>query len=135
MILRVAEVVEGGEAVRAGLDVVFGLVQERADVADALVDHLGPNPEQGGDGDLRQGQAIVQDGGQEPVGQGEDGAAAGSLACLDAGAVGAAFVQAGFPLLVVQGHQRGDRGVPFRGYDWHTLDAGIAAEAVRPGAV
>ena len=33
---------------RAGLDGVSGLVQELADVAEPLVDHLGPDAEQGG---------------------------------------------------------------------------------------
>ena len=90
---------------RAGLDGVPGLVQELADIADALVDRLGPDAEQGGKGDLRQGEALVEDGGQEPVGQGEDGAAAGSLACLDAGAVAAALVQAFFPLHSMTGNR------------------------------
>jgi hypothetical protein len=39
------------------------------DVADALGDRLGPDAEQGGDGDLGQAEALVEDGGQEPVGQ------------------------------------------------------------------
>jgi hypothetical protein len=100
--------------VRAGLDGAPGLVQELADVPDAPVDRLRPDAEQGGDGDLRQGKALVQDGGQEPVGQGEDGPAS------DAGgdqprAVAAALVQAGLPLLVMQGQQRGDQGVPLLG--------------------
>jgi hypothetical protein len=46
------EVVQAGEPVRAGLDGVPRLVQELADVADALVDGLGPDAEQDGDGDL-----------------------------------------------------------------------------------
>ena len=75
---ELVEVVQAGEPVRAGLDGVSGLVQELADVADALVDRFGPDAEQGGDGDLGQGEALVEDGGQEPVGQGEDGAAAGA---------------------------------------------------------
>ena len=58
-------------------------------------------------------EALVEDGGQEPVGQGEDGAAAGARGGQP-GAVAAALVQAGFPLLVVQRHQRGDQGVPSR---------------------
>ena len=53
--------------VRAGLDGVPGLGQELADVADALADGFGPDAEQGGDSDLRQGEALVQGGGQEPV--------------------------------------------------------------------
>src|ERR1700756_4331014 len=63
---ELVEVVEVGKAVRAGLDCVSGMVQELADVADALVDRFGPDAEQGGDGDLRQCEAVVQDGGQEP---------------------------------------------------------------------
>ena len=45
---------------------------------------------------------MVQDGGQEPVGQGEDGAAAGAGGGLAAGGA-AALVQAGFALLGVRG--------------------------------
>jgi hypothetical protein len=52
------EVVQAGEPVRAGLDGVSGLLQELADLADAPVDRLGPNAEQGGDGDLRQAATI-----------------------------------------------------------------------------
>jgi hypothetical protein len=54
--------------VRTGLDGVPGLAQELAGVADAFVDRFWPYGEQGGDGDLGQGQAVVKDGGQEPVG-------------------------------------------------------------------
>ena len=46
------EVFGATEPVRAGLDGVAGLLQELADVADALVDCLGPDAGQGGDGDL-----------------------------------------------------------------------------------
>ena len=99
---------------RPGLDGVSGLFKELADVADALVDRLWPDSEQGGDGDLRQGQVLVQDRGQKSVGQGEDGAAAGSRGSQP-GAVTAALVQAGLPLLVVQGYQRGDQSIPFLG--------------------
>jgi len=72
------EIIQAGRLVRAGLDGVSGLVQERAEVTDALVDRLGPDAEQGGDGNLGQAEALVEDGGQEPVGEGEDGAAAGA---------------------------------------------------------
>ena len=94
-----------------GLDGVAGLVEQSSDVADAPVDGFGADAEQGGDGDLGQGEPVVEEGGQEPVGEGEDGAAAGAGAGL-AGAVAAAFVQLGFPLVVVQGGERGDQGVP-----------------------
>ena len=77
----------------------------------ALADRLGADAEQGGDGDLGQAQAVVQDGGQEPVGQGEDGPAAGARGGVP-GAVAAAPVQAGLALAVMQGHQGGDQGVP-----------------------
>jgi hypothetical protein len=87
--------------VRVGLDGVSGLVQELADVADAPVDRLGPDAEQDGDGDLRQGQALVEDGGQEPVGEGEEGPAAGARGGQP-GTVAAALVEAGLPLLVMQ---------------------------------
>ena len=76
-----------------------GLVEQVSGVADAPVDGFGADAEQGGDGDLGQGVAVVQDGGQEPVGEGEGGAAAGAGAGLS-GAVAASFVQLGFPLLV-----------------------------------
>jgi len=56
----------------------------------------------------------VEDGGQEPVGEGEDGAAAGSGGSHP-GAVTAACVQVRFALLVVECQQRGDHGVPVAG--------------------
>ena len=99
---------------RGGLDGVSGLAEELADVAGAPVDCSGVDAEEGGDSGLGQGVAVVQDGGQEPVGEGEDGAAAGSGGGQPR-AVAAAGVQAGFPLLVVEGHQGGDQGVPFPG--------------------
>ena len=86
---------------RAGLDGVPGLVQELADVADALVDCLGPDAEQGGDGDLGQREALVEGGGQEPVGQRQDRAAAGARSGQPQ-AVAAALVQARLPLLVMR---------------------------------
>jgi hypothetical protein len=64
--------------VRAGLDRVPGLVQELANVADALVDRLCPDTNSATAGDLRQSQALVEGDGQEPVGEAEDGTAAGS---------------------------------------------------------
>jgi hypothetical protein len=95
------KVVQAGEPVRAGLDGVPGLVQELADVADVLVDCFRPDAEQGGDGDLRQGQALVKERGQEPVGQGQDGAAA-DPGSDQPGTVTTALVQVRLPLLVVQ---------------------------------
>ncbi len=50
-----------------GLDAASGLLRKLTDVADAIVDRLGPDTEEGGDGDLRQGEALVQDDGQELV--------------------------------------------------------------------
>jgi hypothetical protein len=91
-----------------------GPVQELADVADALVDRFGPDAEQGGDGDPGQAEALVEDGGQEPVGQRQDGAAANPRSDQP-GTVTAALGQAGFPLLAVERHQRGDQGVPSLG--------------------
>ena len=67
------ELVQAGEPVRAGLDSMSGLAQELAELADAPDDRLGPDGEQGSDGDLWQGEALVKGGGQEPVCQGEDG--------------------------------------------------------------
>ena len=75
---ELVKIIRACEPVWPGLDGVAGLVQELADVADALVDRFGPDAEEGGDGDLGQGEALVQDGGQEPVGEGEDGTAAGA---------------------------------------------------------
>ena len=72
------EIIQAGEPARSGLDGVSGLVEELADVADALVDRFGPDTEQGRDGDLGQGETLVEDGGQDPVGEGEGGAAAGA---------------------------------------------------------
>ena len=43
-----------------------------------LLDRLRPDAGQGGDGGLGQGKALAQDGGQERVGQGEDGPIAGT---------------------------------------------------------
>ena len=105
------EVVQAGEPARSGLDGVPGLVQE---LADAPVDCLGPDAEQRGDGDLGQGEALVEDGGKEPVGEGEHGTAAGPGGGQP-GPVTAALVQAGFPLLVMQRHQPGDEGIPLVG--------------------
>jgi hypothetical protein len=71
----------------------------------------GRTHEQGSYGDLGQGEALVEDDGQEPVGQGKHGAPAGAGGGQP-GAVAAALVQARFPLLVVEGQQRGDQGIP-----------------------
>jgi hypothetical protein len=74
----------------------------------------GRTPDKREDGDLGQGKALVQDGGQEAVGQGEDGPAA-DAGCDQPRAVAAALVQARVPLLVMRRHQRGDQGVPLLG--------------------
>jgi len=50
------------------MDGVSALLEELADIADALVDRLGPDAEEGGDDDLRQGEPLMQSGGQEAVG-------------------------------------------------------------------
>jgi hypothetical protein len=102
---------KAGELMRTRLDGVSGLVQELTDLADSPVDRLGPDIEHGRDDDLRQGEALVEGGGQEPVGEGEDGAAA-SAGGGQPWAVAAALIQAGFALLVMQRHQRGDQGIP-----------------------
>ena len=57
----------------------------------------------------------MEGGGQEPVGEGEDGAASGAGGGQP-GAVTAARIQARLPLLVMQRHQGGDQGVPFPGW-------------------
>jgi hypothetical protein len=77
-----------------GLDGSFCPIQQASDVADALVDGLGPDTEQASDSHLGQSEPIVEDGGQEPVGEGEDGAAAGSGADPP-GPVAASFVHLG----------------------------------------
>jgi hypothetical protein len=92
-----------GESAGSWLDGGACLVEELADVAEALVDGLGPDAEQGRDGDLGQAQAVVEDGGQEPAGEGEDGPSAGPLADFDAGPVAAALVQVRCPWLVPGG--------------------------------
>ena len=99
------EVVQGGQRMFGGLDAVAGLCQQPLRVADVPVDGFGADAEQGGDGDLGQGEPVVQDGGQEPVGEGQGGPASGAGAGLS-GTVAASFVQLGLPLLVVQGGDR-----------------------------
>ena len=71
-----------------------GLAQEQADVADVAADVFVAGLVQGGDSPVGQAVAVVQDGGDELVGEGDPGAAvvAGQLA----GAVAAAAVQGGF---------------------------------------
>jgi hypothetical protein len=109
-------VVQGDHSLLGGLDGVACLFQETADVADALVDRLWSDAEQGRDGDLGQAEAVVEEGGQESVGEGENGAAPGAAVALDAWSVAPAFVQVRFPLVLVEGRQRGDQGVPVRGW-------------------
>jgi hypothetical protein len=46
---EVVEILQGGEALRAGLDRGACLVEEVADVAEALADRLGADAEQGGE--------------------------------------------------------------------------------------
>lgn len=89
-----------------------GLLEELADLAELPVDGFGSDGEQGSEGHLRQAQPVVQGGGQEPVGGGEYGPAAGA-GRGQAGAVTAALVQVGLALLFVQGEQGGQQGVPF----------------------
>jgi hypothetical protein len=48
---------------------VSGLLQKLAYLADAPVDRLRLDADQGGDGGLRQARAVVEDGGQERSGQ------------------------------------------------------------------
>ena len=50
------------------MDGVSALLEQLVDIADALVDRLGPDAEEGGDDDLRQGEPLMQSGGQEAVG-------------------------------------------------------------------
>jgi hypothetical protein len=47
-----------------GLDGVARLVEQISGVADAPIDGFGADAEQGSDGDLGQGEPVVQDGGQ-----------------------------------------------------------------------
>lgn len=87
-----------------------------AEVAHAGVDGLGCDAEQLGDGDLWQGQAVVEHDGQQPVGQGEDRAAAGGAVTFDAWSLASALLKSGFSLFVVQGQEPVDEfGPRFRG--------------------
>ncbi|MFC4611040.1 hypothetical protein ACFO9E_25075 [Streptomyces maoxianensis] len=83
-----------------------------ADVADAPVDCFGADIEEGSDGDLGQGVSLVEDCGQQPVGESEDRAAPGAAVTFDAWAVAASFVQFLFALVLVECGQRGDDGPP-----------------------
>ncbi len=75
----------------------------------------------------------MQDGSQEPVSKGQDGAAAGA-AGGQPGAVTAARIQARLPLLVMQRHQGGDQGIPFLG--WQTGQRRMAEPGqIRAGPV
>jgi hypothetical protein len=58
-----------------------------------------------------QGVAVVQEGSQNPVGEGEDGSAAGA-GSGQPWTVTASLVQVRFPLAGMQRHQCGDQGVP-----------------------
>lgn len=52
-------------------------VEELVGLADASVDGLGRDGEEAGDGDLREPEPLIEEGGQESVDQGEAGASAG----------------------------------------------------------
>jgi hypothetical protein len=52
------------------MDGVLGLVEELADLSRMRLLIVGSDVEQGGDDGLRQREALVEDGGQEPVGEG-----------------------------------------------------------------
>jgi hypothetical protein len=54
------EVVEGGQLVCCWLDGVFDLLQELTRLAYASVDRLWSDVEESGDGDLGQGEAVMQ---------------------------------------------------------------------------
>jgi hypothetical protein len=75
------EVVEGGEVLVGGLKGVSCRVEKLADVADTPVDGEWCDAEEAGDGDLRESEPVVEESGQESVGEGEHGAAAGA-GCL-----------------------------------------------------
>jgi len=82
------------------------------DVAELPVDRFGSDREQGSDGDLREAEPVMQGGGEEPVGEGEYGSAAGAGGGHP-GPMATALVQAGLALLVVQGEQGAEQGIPF----------------------
>ena len=67
----VVEVVEGGEGVWGGLDVVAGLVQEPAEAGGGAADEVAADAEQGGGGAAGQAVAVAQDEGQERAGKGQ----------------------------------------------------------------
>lgn len=69
----------GGESVAGGCHCVARGFQEFAGFTHAAVHCLGAEAEQGGDGDLGQGEAMVQGDGNEPVGQGEYRVAPGAV--------------------------------------------------------
>ncbi|MFJ8313893.1 MULTISPECIES: hypothetical protein [unclassified Streptomyces] len=60
-------------------------------VAYAAVDGLCRDAEQVGDGNLWQGQALMEHDGQQPSGQGEDRAAAGGAVAFDAWSLASAL--------------------------------------------
>src|SRR5215469_18947043 len=109
-----AELVQGGEPVRAGGEGVADLVQQLADVADAAVEGFGCDLEQPGEGFLGQAVAVAEEGGGEPGGEGELGVAAGAGGGL-ARAVVAVPGQAGFAKLASGGGQGGGQEVPLAG--------------------
>src|SRR5689334_910158 len=75
---EVVKLVEGVELVWGGLDGVSGLLEKLPDAADVPVDRFGSDVEERGDRGLWESETVVEQGGQQPVGKGEDGAAAGA---------------------------------------------------------
>ncbi|MGW1887318.1 hypothetical protein [Streptomyces sp. NPDC001970] len=65
------QAVQAGELAFGGFDGSAGLLEKAAeDLTQASVDRLWADAEQGGDGDLRQGEVVVEERRQEPVGEG-----------------------------------------------------------------
>jgi hypothetical protein len=91
--------------VLGGGDGVTGSVEQGADVADVLVDRLGPDAGQDGEGGRGQAEALMQDGGEQSVGEGEPRAAAGP-----GGDLSGAAAAAGQGVVAVCGVQREKRG-------------------------
>lgn len=71
------EVVQGCQSGVGGFDGVAGFVEEAPGLADGPVEALGNHSEERGDRHLRKPVSLVEEGGQEPVDEGEAGAPAG----------------------------------------------------------
>lgn len=111
---EVGEIVEGGQLRLGGFDGVSDAVEEPAGLADGPVEGHGCDGEERGDGDLGEFEPLVEDGGQEPVDEGEAGAPA-SVEPDDGGLLpvaAASLMEVCFPLSRTGRCQLGDQRVP-----------------------